>query len=207
VRVADAVDLLRERRSNRVGALLGPMGVRYLAVPERPNPGIQRTDPAPARLLVALADQLDLVRLEGPPGLELYENSAWIPGAAALPASEVSAGPTDPIGPPIGTERARPVHNGERVPAGAILWSQTYDGAWTATSNGSSLPHRRVFGFANGYTLDRAGTVSFSYDDQWLRYPAVLIELGLVFGAFLLWRGSAKFKFPLRRPSDEPVQS
>jgi hypothetical protein len=201
-RLAHAVDLLRERRSNRVGALLGPMGVRYLAVPERPNPGIQPTDPAPAQLLVALADQLDLVRLEGPPGLELYENNAWIPGAASLPASQLAAA-TDPIGAPVGTSRARPVHDGVRVPAGAILWSQSYDGAWSASSNGSSLPHRRVFGFANGYTLERAGTVSFSYGDQWLRYPEVLIELGLVAGAFLLWRGSAKFKWPLRRPSDE----
>ena len=104
-RLAGAVDLLRERRSNRVGALLGPMGVRYLAVPERPNPGIERTDPAPAQLLVALADQLDLVRLEGPPGLELYENSAWIPSAAALSTRDVASGTTDSLGPPIGTTR------------------------------------------------------------------------------------------------------
>jgi GT2 family glycosyltransferase len=205
--LSGAVDLLRERRSNRVGALLGPMGVRYLAVPERPNPGIQRTDPAPPQLLVALSDQLDLVRLEGPPGLELYENSAWVPGAASLSTNQVTVRPTDPLGPPIGAARARPIHDGEQVPASALLWSQTYDGAWSASSNGSALPHRRVFGFANGYTLDRAGTVSFSYGDQWLRYPAVLIELALIFGAFLLWRGSAKFSFPLRRPSDEPVES
>ena len=40
-----------------------------------------------------------------------------------------------------------------------------------------------------------AGPVSFAYDQQWLRYPAVLIELALVVGAFLLWRGSARFRF------------
>ena len=86
------------------------------------------------------------------------------------------------------------------MPAGAILWGQTYDRAWSASSNGSSLPHRRVFGFANGYTLDRAGTVSFSYDDQWLRYPAVVIELGLIFGAFLLWRGQREVLVPATPP-------
>ena len=206
-RLANAVDLLRERRSNRVGALLGPMGVRYLAVPERPNPGILRTDPAPAKLLVALADQLDLVRLEGPPGLELYENSAWIPGAAALPASAVSAGATDPIGPSIGTTRARPVHDGVGCRPVRSCGASPTTARGAPRRTGGSLPHRRVFGWANGYTLDRAGTVSFSYDDQWLRYPAVLIELGLVFGAFLLWRGSARFKFPLRRPRDEAGES
>jgi hypothetical protein len=205
--VGDVVDLLRERRSNRIGGLLGPMGVRYLAVPQRPDPGLGNTDPAPARLLVALGDQLDLVRLEGPPGLELYENQAWIPGAAALPASRVFTGNTDPIGPPVGSPRARPVRDGVRVPAGAILWSQSYDPVWSASSNGHTLPHRRVFGWANGYTLDRRGAVSFSYGDQWLRYPAVLLEIGLVAGAFLLWRGSARFRWSLRRPPADEVDS
>jgi hypothetical protein len=88
-----------------------------------------------------------------------------------------------------------------RVPAGAILWSQSYNGAWTATSNGSTLPHRRAFQWANGYTLDRPGTVSFAYGDQWMRYPAVLFELALVVGAFLVWRGSWRFKWPFRAPS------
>ncbi len=90
-RLGDVVDLLRDRRSNRIGALLGPMGVRYLAVPQRPDPGIERTDPAPPQLLVALGDQLDLVRLEGPPGLDLYENTSWIPQAAVLRPSQVLA--------------------------------------------------------------------------------------------------------------------
>ncbi len=93
------------------------------------------------------------------------------------------------------------------MPAGAIVWSQSYNGAWSADSNGSSLPHRKVFGWANGYTLDRPGTVSFSYGDQWQRYPVVLIELGLVAGAFLLWRGSARFRMPFRRPSEPEVES
>ncbi|MGZ4689406.1 MAG: glycosyltransferase [Acidimicrobiia bacterium] len=206
-RIGHAVDLLRERRSNRIGALLGPMGVRYLAVPERPDPGLERTDPAPPRLLVALDDQLDLIRLEGPPGLELYENRAWIPGAASMPARLVPRGGADQVGPPVGSPPPRPVRNGVPVRAGAILWSQTYDGAWSASSNGASLPHRQVFGWANGYTLDRPGTVSFSYGNQWQRYPALLVELGLVGGAFVLWRGSARFKWPFRRRPLQEVES
>jgi GT2 family glycosyltransferase len=206
-RIGGAVDLLRERRSNRVGALLGPMGVRYLAVPERPDPGIERTDPAPAKLLVALDDQLDLIRLEGPPGLQLYENRAWIPQGAAVPKRRIPVGEADQFGPTIGARTPTAVRDGVRVPAGAILWSQSYDGAWSASSNGRTLPHREVLGWANGYTLDRPGPVSFSYGDQWLRYPALLVELGLVAGAFLLWRGSARFRWPLRRRRAEEVSS
>jgi hypothetical protein len=201
--LGDMVDLLRDRRSNRVGALLGPMGVRYLAVPERADPGLERTDPAPTALLVSLGEQLDLVRLEGPPGLELYENRAWIPEAASLPTSALPRGEADVVGPGNGAE-AKPIVGDQRVAKGGVLWSQSYDGSWSASSNGDSLPHRRVFGWANGYTLDRAGPVSFAYDQQWLRYPAVLIELALVFGAFLLWRGSARFRF--RRPKVESTE-
>lgn len=203
-RIGAAVDLLRERGSNRVGALLGPMGVRYLALPQRPGPGIGSTNPAPAALLVALAEQLDLVRLEGPPGLELYENRAWIPAAARLPNAAAADAAADPLGPLSASALASPVLDGARVRAGSILWSQAYDGAWEATSGSSTLTHRRVFGWANGYALEQPGTVSFAYTNQWLRYPLVLLELALVVGAWLLWRGSARFNWRLRRRHPEP---
>jgi hypothetical protein len=202
-RVGALVDVLRDRRSNRVGAMLGPMGVRYLAVPQRQDPGIERTDPAPASLLVSLSEQLDLVRLEGPPGLELYENRAWIPQAASLPAGAMPRRDPDVASPPLATDAIEPIVGDERVRRGAVLWSQSYDGAWSASSEGDSLPHRRAFGWANGYTLDRPGPVSFSYGDQWMRYPAVLLQLALVVGAFLLWRGSARFELRRRRPVEE----
>jgi hypothetical protein len=198
-RVGVAVDLLRERRSNRVGELLGPAGVRYLAVPERPGPGIERTDPAPPALLVALGEQLDLVRLEGPPGLELYENRAWIPGAALLPRAAVPDADAAPLRPVLAADAARPVFDDARMRPGTVLWSQAYDSSWTASSDGRTLAHRKVFGWANGYELSRPGPVSFSYANQWLRYPVVLLELALIVGAFLLWRGSARFNWPFRR--------
>ncbi len=200
-RVGAAVDLLRERASNRVGALLGPMGVRYLAVPERPGPGIERTEPAPAALLVALTEQLDLVRLEGPPGMAIYENRAWIPGAAVLPKAAITSAVADPLGPLSASAVAKPVLEGTPVRRGSILWSQSYDSAWKATSGAATLPHRRVFGWANGYDLERRGTVSFAYTNQWLRYPLVVLELVLIVGAWLLWRGSARFNWRRRRPA------
>ncbi len=89
--------------------------------------------------------------------------------------------------------------------AGGVLWSQAYDDAWSASSNGDSLPHRRVLGWANGYTLTKPGPVSFSYGDQWLRYPAVVIQLVLLVGAYLLWRGSARFR--RRRPKPAPEET
>ena len=138
-RLGDVVDLLRERRSNRVGALLGPMGVRYLAVPQRPDPGLERTDPAPPRAARRRsADQLDLVRLEGPPGLELYENRAWIPGAAVLPRPGRCRGRRRPArtGRSGRRRRATRCATASRCRRARSLWSQSYDGAWSASSNG-----------------------------------------------------------------------
>ncbi len=118
------------------------------------------------------------------------------------PAASPRGSPTR-SGPRPVRRAARPVRDGVRVPAGGILWSQSYSGAWHASSNGATLPHRKVLGWANGYTLARSGPIAFSYGDQWQRYPEVLVELALVAGAFLLWRGSARFRWPLRRPHPE----
>lgn len=194
-----AVDLLQARGTNRIGALVGPMGVRYLAVPERPGPGLERTDPAPTGLLTALSDQLDLVQLEGPSGLELYENRAWIPGAAVLPRAVVPRGSPAPLAPVVAADVAKPVLGGRPVTPGSILWSQAYDDAWHASANGTTLAHRPAFEWANGYELTKRGAVSFSFTKQWLRYPIVLLELVIVVGAWLLWRGSWRFRMPWRR--------
>jgi hypothetical protein len=203
-RVGAAVDLLRERRTVRVGSILGPMGIRYLAVPQRAGPGIDRTDPAPANLLVSLAEQLDLVRLEGPPGLDLYENRAWIPGAAVLPDAAVPRGDADALPERAAADDAQALLPGERVGRGTVVWSEAYAGAWKATSAGEELPHRRAFGWANGFELRRAGTVNIAFANQWWRYPVVLLQLALVVGTWLLWRGSARFTLPWRRSRPEP---
>lgn len=198
-RVGAAVKMLRTRRSNRIGQLLAPMAIRYVAVPERPGPGSGPTAPAPVGLGVALDDQLDLIRLESPPGLVLYENRAWIPGAAVLVPGEMPAAAADPLGPASGALAARPMVGDRPVPAGPVLWSEAFDDAWHASLNGRGLRHRRAFGWANGYELSSRGPVTFSYAEQWLRYPALLVELALLVGAFLLWRGSAKFELGRRR--------
>lgn len=198
-RVGAAVDLLRGRRSNRVGRLLAPMAVRYVAVPETSGPGSKPIAPVPGRLRVALDDQLDFVRLESPPGLVLYENRAWVPGAAALTSDALPTGVADPLGTVGDAPAARPIVGDRPVPAGWVLWSETFDDAWHASANSRGLRHRRAFGWANGYELPSSGSVAFSYAKQWLRYPALLLELAVLVGAFLLWRGSARFELPWRR--------
>jgi hypothetical protein len=76
-----------------------------------------------------------------------------------------------------------------------VLWSQAYDGAWSASANGHTLAHSEVFGWSNAFALDHASPVSISYTQQWRRYVWLLIELGIIVGAFFLWRG----RLPRRR--------
>ena len=82
--LADAVDLARGGKTNRLGQLLAPSGVRYVAVVTAIAPfipGLQETQryPLPADLDPALAQQLDLHPVVSQSGITVYENADWIP--------------------------------------------------------------------------------------------------------------------------------
>jgi hypothetical protein len=174
-RIADAVDALRHRTTNRVGSMVGPMGFRFIAVPETPGPGQRPVRDAPDDLLGTLADQLDLVRLETRDGLTLYEVEPWRPVRAVEPEAGGAAVP------------ARPDASN---PAGRVTLAVPYSGAWRADggSPSRSLTHSKVDGWANGYASPTAGPVSFSYANQWMRWPAALLQIGVIVGAVVLWR-------------------
>ena len=174
-RVADAVTALRYRTTNRVGSMVGPMGFRFIAVPETPGPDQEPVRVAPDGVVGTLADQLDLVRLETRDGLTLYEVEPWRPVRAVEPAE---GGPAVPVRP-----------DGSN-PAGRVTFASPYSGAWRANGGTPSrgLQHERVDGWANGYRLPSAGPVDLSYSWQWMRWPAVALQLGVIVGAIRLWR-------------------
>jgi GT2 family glycosyltransferase len=70
-------------RTARLGRRLAPLGVQYVAVPRRLAPSDDAPMArAPAGLVAALADQLDLQRIPLDAGLVLYRNTAFEPGVA-----------------------------------------------------------------------------------------------------------------------------
>src|SRR5262249_21489481 len=86
--VQEAVELVTDRRTTRLGKVLAPMGVRYVAIPTTLGPDADRDErntTVTASLRRALGDQLDLVRLRTARGLVLYENLSWIPARAVVP--------------------------------------------------------------------------------------------------------------------------
>jgi GT2 family glycosyltransferase len=178
--VTEAVELTVDGNTGRVGHLLAPMGVRYIAVTERaaPDGGASASQPV---LLDALQDQLDLSRLETDTGLTLYENDVWAPTRALVPeGEEVPLDSADPTAAALRSDLtgAEPVDS-EPVEPGTVLWSEAYDDEWRADGEGEELTHVEPFGWSNGYELGSDGTVALRYGGQTLRYALIALSLAL----------------------------
>jgi hypothetical protein len=176
------------------------MGVRYVAMPSRAGPGAQRESPPPD-LPAALASQLDLARLEAPPGLALYENTAWIPTPGTVrraDADRVPLGSTNPTGAAlradvgrVGAVRGSPSDSAPSGP-GLVLWSEAFDADWSATVGGETLRHVKPFGWANGFTAPERGSVAINYDGQLRRYGLIGVQAALVLTFLVVaWRSRA----------------
>jgi GT2 family glycosyltransferase len=198
--VGDAVELATAGRTERLGHLVAPMSVRYVAMPTRPGPGSPPETPPP-RLPAALAAQLDLARLESPPGLALYENTAWIPTPGTVRpagADRVPLGSRNPTGAALRADvgrvtavRGSPSQSAPTGP-GLVLWSESYNSSWSATTGATGLRHVKPFGWANGFTTPRRAPVSITYDGQLRRYGVIALEIALALVLLLVaWRSRA----------------
>jgi GT2 family glycosyltransferase len=195
--VGDAIGLASAGRTDRLGHLVAPMSVRYVAMPSRGGPGAPREAP-PAGLPAALASQLDLARLEAPPGLALYENTAWIPTPGAVrrvDADRVPLGSTNPTGAALRADVGRVTavrgspSDSAPIGPGLVLWSEAFDADWSATAGGTTLRHGKPFGWANGFTATERGSVSINYDGQLRRYGLIGLQAALVLALLVVaWR-------------------
>jgi GT2 family glycosyltransferase len=187
-----AVELARNGLTNRLGRLLAPAGVRWIALPSTEGPG---SSEPPARLpgwRRALDAQLDLARLRSARGLVLYENLAWIPLRAVVPqdaAAGVPVGVQDATRAALGADAvaATPVPSSGAVVPGLLLWGEAYDREWGATAaSGGTLDHVRTFGWSNGYRVERRSEVDIAFGAQWQRWA--LLGGALVIWLVVLWR-------------------
>lgn len=109
-----SIDLALDQRTNRLGRLLAPMGVRYIVLVDQGAPipfgGVKR--PTPAVISEAFAEQLDLVEVDVNPALTVYRNDAWVPIVSAHPSGIIPD--TD----------VRPIPDGARIAAGTELGDQ-----------------------------------------------------------------------------------
>ena len=192
--VGDAVGLAAADRTSRLGHLLAPMGVRYIAVVDRPGPSSGRRVPVPGAVVHGLDAQLDLARLRDEGTVRLYENAAWFPVQASAGGTTTAAlRASDPVqaGLRVELQGARAAADGTRVEPGALLLAQTYDARWKATAGGRALPHRETFGWANGWDVAHPGRVDTHFTGQAVRDLQIALEV-------LLWSGAVVALWMLR---------
>ena len=83
-------------RTDRLGRLLAPAGIRYVVVltslaPEISGEQSPQSYPVPADLAPALSNQLDLTPIISGTGITVYSNAAWIPERAQVTTARLTA--------------------------------------------------------------------------------------------------------------------
>jgi len=207
--LADAVDLAVTDRTDQLGRMLAPAGVRYVVLvtslaPEISGEQSPQEYPVPAGLAPALAAQLDLQTVVSGTGITVYDNTSWIPERAVVPGhGAVATAPSDPgalagtPGAPIvaGAEAALPGPAGARsyrgeLPVGTVLAALAPAGRWDLVGpTGTSAPRSASFGWAARYRSDAAGTSTLHYDDGVLTPLAWLYWVVAWLGAVALLLG------------------
>ncbi len=174
----DAVGTLRNHASNRIGARLGVLGIRFILVPESPGPGETPFIAAPDEIASTLADQLDLLRLETAEGLSLYEVLPWQPVRSLITTKD-------------GEKIAAPLLTKEDNKRGVVHFATPKDSMINATSNGEALKSENDSNWDNSWVLSKTGPVSISNSYSWLRFFAVVLQFAIFFLAIRLWRSDS----------------
>jgi GT2 family glycosyltransferase len=193
--------------TSRLGALLAPMGVRYVVVPLAPAPAPYRdeVEPRPDDLLAVLDGQLDLSTIDLPAGVVVYRNDAWGPSRAALPpGTEVPEGGAlaDQVLPELrDAPIALPDDDGYQRFGGELEPSVVYQAAagserWELEVDGAEAPRRPAFGWADAFQVDDGGQATLRYATSPLRYLALA-------GQAALWVVAIVYLLRVRVVTDE----
>jgi GT2 family glycosyltransferase len=194
--LARAMDAARTGSTSRLGHLLAPTGVRYIAFVRRAAPDSGPRGGDQTSVSDALARQLDLTMSRSDDNSIVYQNDAWVPSHALVPADKTDAmhlAGTDPLAAALRSDatgvRGVSAPNGKTsaVGPGTLLWSEAADSGWHASANGAPLPRRDAFGWTNAFTLDRNASVAVHYDGGFLHSFARVVEVGIWIVAVAAW--------------------
>ncbi|MGH9111929.1 MAG: hypothetical protein ACRDZN_06480, partial [Acidimicrobiales bacterium] len=201
-RIGDALELAAGHRTSRLGRVLAPMSVQYLALPTALAPS--SSSPAssaassPGRALragavdglrAALDEQLDLQRVAVDDDVALYRNVAFAPlrsvGITSEARSETSlAGMQhlDVIGLPVliaGEPEGRTAR-GELPPGQVVVQAESASARWRLEIDGRTAPRSDAYGWADAFDTGRGG-------DAVLRYRTPVIHHVLLGVQMTLW--------------------
>ncbi len=196
--LASAVNLARTQRTNQLGRMLAPAGVRYVVLltslaPEISGEQSPEQYPVPGDLAPGLASQLDLDPVVSGAGITVYANTAWIPERAAVTGAVATprAGPGALAGPPGGSivpgavavlpgPPAARSYQG-RLGRGTVLTALAPAARWTLVGpTGTVVRPAPSFGWAGRYRVTSPGPTILRFQG------GVLTPLALI-GSVLAW--------------------
>jgi hypothetical protein len=170
-------------QTGHAGALLAPLGVRYV---------VADGGDLPAATAVRLGMQVDLDRMPAG-GLTIYRNAASLP--TAFIASDPAWTPV-PADADLGAIASRPIVDVQRLPApetgqprsvgsaGEVVTSDQFGDGWRVENAGGRIEPRRAFGWAMAADVE-PGSLSFVFTRQWLATAQVVL-LGVLW-LLALW--------------------
>jgi len=175
-RLAQTLRIAARGGTTRLGALLAPMGIRYIVVPLANAPQPFNTGPTsqPTQLLSMLDDQLDLANVDVTGGMAVFRNAAWGPARAQL-----TAGTTFPPGGPGIAARTVPELAGAPTALPDVRSYASFSGSleqpttvylaagtsgWELQVDGRRVPATRALGWANAFDAPAGGSATLRYD-------------------------------------------
>ncbi len=225
--LASSVDLARAGKTDQLGRLLAPAGVRYVALltslaPEingEQNPTVY---PVPADVAPALTRQLDLNPVLSGTGITVYLNSDWLPQRAEVPAgTPVPDGVRpDPLAGSPGSgvvPGAVPVLPGGiasrsfsgPLAAGTVLAALAPAGRWDLIlRSGPPAPRSSSFGWAARYRATAAGPGTLRFDGGVVAPLSLVVSIVTWLAVLVLLIGDGGGRpwrrLPFRRPRLRP---
>ena len=198
--VPAALALAVEGRTRRIGQLLAPMGIRYVALVQSPSPSLEqaKTLVLPSTILTSMADQLDLKAVPVDDAITMYDNLAAVPTnsvfaagspglvSASRPWSDFPAGwaaldPHPAQGSLTGTFDGEGRNFVGLVSAGSIVHTGvTADDGWHLLRAGIEQRPIVTYGYSTGFAIDNtSGPAELSYTTPTKRYAWIALQIGL----------------------------
>jgi hypothetical protein len=171
--IAQALSAAMTQRTNELGRLLAPAGVRYVVVVADLAPVVQGVQtpasfPVPPQLTSALLEQNDLREVPEGEGITVFSNADFVPQRAARSTGRVvpwgwprAADLTGWLPVLTGTSGAQAFEGA--VPKGTVLSLSAPAGRWSLSVDGIDEPRSPAFGWAAQFAVSRAGAARLSF--------------------------------------------
>jgi len=179
----------------RLGHLLAPAGVRYIALVARAAPSSGAAGRAEPGITDALGRQLDLTLSRVDTSGAVYDNDAWVPMHAIVPPADASMqiDNSDPAAAAVRSEPdgvpgvAATAGTTDAAGPGTLLWSEAASSRWVATANGTGLDRRDAFGWTNAFALPTSARVHVRYAGRGLAPVERFAEIAIWIALVVVW--------------------